>query len=65
MSELDKGLGESELFCVYFSLKAEGRDAEARRLLHWACDEGMNPSDRFRDAMAVIQFGTNRDQPGG
>ena len=59
MFELDKGLGESELFAVYFPLKAGGRDTEARRLLHWACDEEMTPSDRFQDAMAMIQFGTN------
>ena len=60
MFELDEGLSsESELFAVYFSLKAEGRDTEARQLLYWACDEGMNPSDRFQNAMAMIQFGTN------
>ena len=60
MFELDKGLGESELFAVYFSLKAEGRDTEARRLLHWACDEEMDLSKAFRDAMAMIQFGSGR-----
>ena len=59
MFELDKGLGESELFAVYFSLRAKGHDKEARRLLYWACDEEMAPSDRFQDAMAMIQFGTN------
>lgn len=58
MFELDKGLlGESELFQVYFSLKAEGRDTEASQLLHWACDEEMNPSKGFRDAMVQIQLG--------
>ena len=57
MFELDKGLGQSELFAVYFSLKAEGRDTEARRLLHWACDEEMNPSKALQDAMVKIQLG--------
>ena len=61
MFELDKGLlSESELFQVYFSLKAEGRDTEARRLLYWACDEEMNPSIGFRDAMVKIQLGAKR-----
>ena len=61
MFELDKGLlGESELFAVYFYLKAEGRDTEARRLLHWALDDEMNPSKGFRDAMVNIQFGPAR-----
>ena len=59
MLELDKRLlGESELFQVYFSLKAEGRDSEASRLLHWACDDEMNPSKGFQDAMFKIQLGT-------
>jgi hypothetical protein len=57
MFELDKGLGESERFADYFSLKAERRDTEARRLLHWACDEGMNPSNALQDAMAVFNLG--------
>ena len=59
MFELDKRLlGESELFQVYFSLKAEGRDTEASRLLHWALDDEMSPSKGFRDAMVQIQLGT-------
>ena len=58
MFELDKGLlGESELFQVYFSLKAEGRDTEASQLLQWAYDKEMNPSKGFRDAMVQIQLG--------
>ena len=57
MFESDKGLGESELFAVYFSLKAEGRDTEARRLLHWACDDEMAPSAALQDAMVKIQLG--------
>ena len=58
MLELDKGLGESELFGVYFSSNAEGRDTEAGRLLPWAGDEEMNPSKALQDAMAMTQFGT-------
>ena len=58
MLELDKRLlGESELFQVYFSLKAEGRDTEVSQLLQWAYDEEMNPSKGFRDAMVKIQLG--------
>ena len=61
MFGLDKRLpGQSELLTVYFSLKAEGRDQEAQRLLHWAYDEEIDLSKAFRDAMAMIQFGSGR-----
>ena len=60
MFELDKGLSESELFAVYFSLKAEGRDTEARRLLHWAYDDEMAPTKALQDTLVKIQFGPAR-----
>ena len=61
MFGLDKQLSaESELLTVYFSLKAGGREQEAQRLLHWAYDKEMAPTNAFRDAMAMIQFGPGR-----
>ena len=61
MFGLDERLpGESELLTVYFSLKAEGRDQEAQRLLHWAYNDEMAPTKALQDAMVKIQFGTKR-----